>query len=48
VALAAGFGLDLERCDPLVFEELEDILVDRQKEAERERMANELRQKMGR
>jgi len=40
VALAAGFGLDLEHCDPEVFAALVDELEARARESERdERLA---------
>jgi hypothetical protein len=48
VALAAGFGLNLETCDPEIFDELVDLLEERGKEMKRNQMEQELKAKMGR
>jgi hypothetical protein len=47
VALGAGFGLDLERCDPEVFEALHEILTDRAREKRQDDLMAELRQRTG-
>jgi hypothetical protein len=48
VALAAGFGLDLERCDPEVFDALYELLEEQGREQQRAKLEQDLRAKMGR
>ena len=45
-ALEAGFGLDLERCDGMIFEALVELLDKRQREREREALRQELRDRL--
>ena len=47
VALAAGFGLDLERCDPEVFEALLEALEERWREEKRQDMRARLERMQG-
>jgi hypothetical protein len=48
VALAAGFGLNFETCDAEVFAAMHELLEQRAKHAERERLAQELKERLGR
>jgi hypothetical protein len=47
VALAAGFGLDLERCDPWVVEALVERLEEQERKRRRDEMAADLKARMG-
>jgi hypothetical protein len=47
VALAAGFGLNFETCDPEVFDAVLDLLNEQAREQERERLAQELKKRTG-
>jgi hypothetical protein len=48
VALAAGFGLDLERCDPYVFEAVVDRLEEQENQRRGDDLAAKLKTRMGR
>jgi hypothetical protein len=48
VALAAGFGLDFEHCDPEVFEAVEERLIQAERERKASALMADLRARMGR